>query len=99
RPTTTTMSTDTTYIASTTVPAWSGKNAPARSTYTVSRAAHDVYGTRNAVSVRCRASGSVRVAASADRLHPNPTTSGSTARPSRPIARIARSATNAARAR
>ena len=50
------------------------------------------------VSLRSRSFSSVRVAMMAGTLQPNPTINGTKALPGRPIARIERSMTNAARA-
>ena len=63
------------------------------------RALHEVKGTSSAVMMRWRAFGRMRVALMAGTLHPKPTTSGRNALPGRPIARITRSVTTAARAR
>ncbi len=65
----------------------------------MSRALQEVNGTSRAVMMRCRAFGRIRVAATAGTLQPKPTISGRNARPGRPIARISRSVTTAARAR
>ena len=97
-PTTTTNTMLITYIANTTLPALSGKKVEAIMTYTASRAEHEVNGTRSAVRIRCLESGSTRVALMAGTLHPKPTISGRNARPGRPMNRIVRSVTTAARA-
>ena len=52
----------------------------------------------NTVSLRSRSLSSVRVAMMAGTLQPKPTIKGTKALPGRPMARIERSMTNAARA-
>lgn len=90
---------DSTYIAKTTVPAALPKNAVATSTYTVSRALQVTNGISSPVSRRCRRSDRMRVPARAGTLQPKPTINGRKARPGRPMSRMSRSTTNAARAR
>ncbi len=98
-PTSRMSNTEATYMRNTTRPACCGKNAWASTRNTVRRAEHEANGMSMPVSTRWRESGRVRVAANAGRLQPKPTTIGRNARPSNPNARIARSITNAARAR
>ena len=90
---------DATYMPKTTVPALEPKKVAPSITNTVSRAVHDVKGTRREVMIRWVAEGRMRVADTAGTLHPYPTISGRNARPGSPIARISRLVTTAARAR
>ena len=85
-------------MTNTTVPAEPGKNTAASMTYTVRRALHDVNGMSSAVRIRWRGLPSTRVAEIAGTLQPKPTMSGMNALPGRPIARMTRSVTTAARA-
>jgi hypothetical protein len=86
------------YMMKTTVPAPPPKNTVPTMTYTVSRAVQEVKGTRSEVRMRWRGSLRMRVAEIAGTLQPNPTTSGRKALPGRPMRRIRRSVTTAARA-
>ena len=74
------------------------KKAAAKSTYTGKRAPHDMKGDMAMVSFRSRSSSSVRVAITAGTVQPNPTSIGTNAFPGRPMLRMKRSITKAARA-
>ena len=75
-----------------------GKKAAANNTYTGRRAPHDIKGAMAIVIKRSRRCSSVRVAITAGTLQPKPTISGTKLLPGRPIQRIKRSITKAARA-
>ena len=98
KPTSTSSAIEMTYIINTTLPAWSGKNVAESITNTTKRAEHDVNGMSSAVMMRWRGLPSTRVAEIAGTLQPKPTTMGINALPGRPMARIRRSVTTAARA-
>ena len=99
--------TDSAYIAkSATAPALRnptrvpGANTVAvTSTYTGSRALHDVSGSTSIVSSRSVRLSSVRVAITAGTAHEKPESIGTKARPCSPTARMTRSMTKAARDR
>ena len=86
------------YSANTTFCPELGKKAAANSAYTGRRAPQDMNGFIRMVSLRSRSFSRVRVAMIAGTLQPKPTISGTKALPGRPIARIERSITKAARA-
>ena len=85
-------------MMNTTLPACSGKNVAESMTKTTKRAEHEVNGMSSAVMMRCRGLPSTRVAEIAGTLQPKPTTMGMKALPGRPMARMRRSVTTAARA-
>ena len=98
RPVSTTSAIEMAYMAKTTDPAWAGKNVGASITKTTRRAEHEVNGMSRQVRMRWRGVPSTRVAEMAGTLQPKPTTMGINALPGRPMARMTRSVTTAARA-